>query len=165
MLPIALLLTNTVLAGSLRDLDQRNGFRDLSLGSSCSDVADFSTEGTPDRDLVSYVRNSDILQVGEAQLQSVVYSCYQDALSQVRIIVIGEDNQQTMMDALVEAYGEPSAIDEEANSRTWTGGRVLLETFTAPVSDTLVVCITSQELLAQRLQDVIDAKAAAIEDL
>ena len=165
MLPIALLLTNTVLAGSLRDLDQRNGFRDLSLGSSCSEVTEFSTDGVPDRDLVSYIRSSDVLQVGEARLQSIVYSCYRDELSQVRIIVIGEDNQQTMLDALIEAYGEPTTFDEEANARTWGGSRVLLETFSAPLSDTLVVCLTSQELLAQRIQDVIDAKAAAIEDL
>ena len=161
----ALLLASTASAGSLKDLDKRNGFRDLVLGTPCAQVPGFVTNGVPGRKLVSYSRSSDVLQVGEAQLQSIAYTCYLDQLSQVRIALIGEDNQQAMLDALVEAYGPASTEDNDGKVRTWSSKKVLLESFTAPSSDALIVTMSSQALLQQRLQDVIDAKAAAVEDL
>ena len=165
MLAAALMLTTTALAGSIKDLDKRNGFRDLTLGATCSEIQGFTSTGVPGQALVSYGRGSDVLQVGEAQLQSISYTCYQDQLSQVRIMLVGEVNQQAMLDALVEAYGPPSSDESEGAVQIWTSKKVLLEAFTAPQSDTLVVLMSSQALLAKRLQDVVDAKAAAIEDL
>ena len=165
MLPIALLLLQTAMAGSLKELDKRNGFRDLALGTTCSKVSGFAREGIPDRKLLSYVRPSDVLQVGEAQIQSITYSCYLDQLAQIRVVVLGESNQANMLDALVEAYGAPTESQQEDSVQIWSSKKVLLETFRAPSSDTLVIAITSQPLLQQRLKDVIDAKAAAIEDL
>jgi hypothetical protein len=165
MLSFALMLVQTTLAGSIKDLDKRNGFRDLKLGAACSEIESFSTEGVPNRKLVSYVRPADILQVGEAQLQNIQYGCYKDQLSQVRIVVLGKRNQQSLVEALVEAFGEPPVFNEESGIRTWSGKKVLLESFAAPVSDTMVVVITSQSLLQQRLRDIVDAKAAAVEDL
>jgi hypothetical protein len=70
-----------------------------------------------------------------------------------------------MIDALIEAYGEPAKSNEELGSKSWSGKKVLLETFTAPSTDTMVVVLTSQALLKQRLKDMVDAKAAAVEDL
>ena len=165
MLPIAMMLANAVFAGSVKDLDKRNGFRDLKLGSTCSEVSGFATDGVPSRKLVSYVRPADILQVGEAQLQSIAYSCYLDQLTQVRVAVLGVRNHLSMLDALIEAYGEPLTTDETAGFHSWNGKKVLLEAFTAPNTDTMVVVLTSQPLLQKRLKDVVDAKAAAVEDL
>jgi len=159
------MLASTAMAGSLKDLDKHNGFRDLRLGSTCSDITTFATDGVPNRKLVSYVRPSDILQVGESQLQSITYSCYLDQLAQVRMVVLGSRNHQSILDALVEAYGEPDTVNEDGGFQSWSGKKVLLEAFKAPTSDTLVISVSSQPLLKQRLKDVLDAKAAAIEDL
>ena len=165
MLTAALFLATTAQAGSLKDLDKRNGFRDLTMGSLCTEIADFETRGVPGRMLISYARSSDILQVGEAQLQSISYTCYLDQLSQVRISLVGEVNQQAMLDALVEAYGPPTSEEEESVLSVWSSKKILLEAFAAPSSDTLIVVMSSQPLLQKRLQDVVDAKAAAVEDL
>ena len=70
-----------------------------------------------------------------------------------------------MLDALVEAYGPPTQDDDERVLRVWSSKKILLEAFTAPSSDTLIVVMSSQPLLEKRLQDVVDAKAAAVEDL
>ena len=165
MLAVALILAATAQSGSLKDLDKRNGFRDLTLGLPCKEVPGFVTSGVPGRKLISYARSSDVLQVGEAQLQSIAYTCYLDQLSQGRITLIGEDNQQAMLDALGEAYGAPTTEEGDGAVRIWNSKKVLLETFAAPSSDALIVLLSSQVLLQKRLQDVIDAKAAAIEDL
>ena len=132
-------------AGSLKDLDKRNGFRDVALTQRCDQVEGLkgntgavkaavkaglgATPGegsSPYLGILHYTRPADELLIGRAELLSVGYTCYMDQVLAVDLLSYGKHNADPLLAALVEAFGVAPIKDDETNNYRWAGKKVLL---------------------------------------
>lgn len=112
--------------------NEPDGFRGIKWGtdiSSLSDmnyIEDFSTlalpiEGISTLNLKVYTRKSDELQIGGAQLEEILYLCYKNELSTVRIITNGLANFRALKDAIFMEFGKGQPLNEYAEGWIWLG--------------------------------------------
>lgn len=145
MVWVGLLLIQVASAGSLKDLDKRNGFRDVALTQRCDQIDGLkgntgavkaaikdglgqepSKDTPPYLGMLHYTRPSDGLEVGRAHLLDVTYTCYMDQLMAVDLVAWGERNAEPLLGALIEAFGPATKSDEDTGAHSWLGKKVLL---------------------------------------
>jgi hypothetical protein len=151
-------------AGSLKDLDKRNGFRSWTFEKECSaidDLVGFKQAADPGTGTVTYIRRPDELEVGEARLLSISYTCYKGLLAGVELRTTGATNVNSLYATLVDAYGEPTNKAEDVTFFGWKGKSVYLSYIRPAATDEAVVLFTSLKVQDMRRKD--EAKAAASE--
>ncbi|MBL8616856.1 MAG: hypothetical protein JNM72_14700 [Deltaproteobacteria bacterium] len=184
MLWVGLLWVQVASAGSLKDLDKRNGFRDVALTQRCDQIdglkgntgavkaavkdglgQELSKEQAPYLGMLHYTRPSDGLEVGRARLLDVTYTCYMDQLMAVDLVAWGERNAEPLLGALVEAFGPATKADEETGVQRWVGKKVLLTyTFDKDTGFVRVAYASVPMIEAKRKNDEALEKAA-VQDL
>jgi hypothetical protein len=107
--------------GTLAYLDAKNGFRDLTFGDPPTPEMDLVTDAG---DLKTYVRPSDDLTLGGAQLQTIGYRFYKDCLYSVAIIAKGYANGVAILEVLRQAYGKGEQPNQFLDEFLWRGRRV-----------------------------------------
>lgn len=114
-------------AGSLGDLFEQGGFVDAKLGDPIESFVGLERVGTdPEAGTETYVRHSDVFNVGGAKVDSVTYSFYQGRLYFISIRISGNDNASAVLDALTDTFGESMETGNRPNERVWTGGDVFV---------------------------------------
>jgi hypothetical protein len=169
-------------AGSLKDLDKREGFRDLAFGQVCGEIEGFkgntgavkeavkagmgaAEADPPFRGMLQYMRQSDELRVGAAELLDIRYTCYMDQLMAVQVVAFGEPNLDPLRDALIEAYGEPTSADAEQGRWAWAGKKVALTLQIDPITRFSTATWASARLLQAKADNDLAQKRAAVNDL
>jgi hypothetical protein len=144
------------LKGTVGYLDARNGFRDLKFGQSISQcpgmrLVKTDYRGISGQNVKTYVRASDVLRIGTAQLDSILYIFYKDKLMAVQITAKSDDDMRVIMGAFAELYGEGKV-------GSWEGEKVNAHGFVGGLE------ISSKELEAQMEEDEnVEQKAKAKE--
>jgi hypothetical protein len=182
LVPAALLLSSSARAGSLKILD-KGVFRDVAFGQTCNEIeglkgntaavkaavkAGMGTDpkdGRPYLGMLQYSRASDELQVGQAELLGITYTCYMEQLLAVQVHAFGTANSKPLMDALVEAYGEPSSGDEDVGRWTWEGKKALLTYTRDPLTDMATATWVGVKMLETKRKNDIAIKKSAVNDL
>lgn len=137
---------------SLRALEEKNGFRDVQLGSDSSALAGRVLQ-THAGNSYTYARAADSPQIGGATAAGISYTYYKGRLSTVTVLAEGAANAAALKDALEAQYSW--GIPENAYSKTyyWQTKRVKMVYQIDPVTDKGALFVFSREVLAQKAQD------------
>jgi hypothetical protein len=98
-----------------------NGFRDLHWGSKLSDIIGMLKIET-DTGLAGveqYFRADDVLQIGEAKLNKIIYSFWREKLYTVTIWTQGYSNYKALRNVVFEHMGKGSQSDESLERYIW----------------------------------------------
>jgi hypothetical protein len=149
-------------AGSIRNLDAKNGFREARFGTPFAEFEglEFSKRK---KGLSCFQRGEEDLQVGDAHLEYIEYCFHQDRLAAVIQYGIGADTAAQLLKALRRAYGRGERLTRRSDDGTsypigemWKGGEVtatlvFIESEVNPMMDMpeVVVTVSSNRLLAQ----------------
>ena len=113
--------------GSIKDLDKKNGFRDVALTQPCDEIEGLKGNtvavkkaikqglGADNKDkpylgMLYYFRPSDSLIIGSAHLLTVGYTCYAEHLISVNLIAHGSANADPLRAALEEDAGDAGDV-------------------------------------------------------
>ncbi len=180
---LAGVLSSTVAtAGSLKDLDKRAGFRDVSFEQSCNEIeglkgntgavkaavkAGMGAEAATSvyKGMLQYTRAADVLEVGAAELLGIHYTCYMEQLMAVQVSAFGQRNSLPLRDALIEAYGDPTSGDEDTGRWAWEGKKVVLTVVRDPLTRMTTATWASVKMLDLKAKNDVADKKSAIQDL
>ena len=97
---------------------RKDGYCDLQWGHKVSGVDGLKKRQTISDldDVVEYVRPKDILRIGDAALQSVIYAFWRDQLYTVTIWTKGYSNYTALRDAVLKEFG-PGIRNDPARER------------------------------------------------
>lgn len=181
-LATAFTLSPAMAGGSIKDLDKKNGFRDVALTQRCDEIEGLKGNtaavkaavrmglGAGDKDapylgMLHYVRPSDGLQVGAAQLLGIGYTCYAEQLMNVQLTAYGTANAQPLLGALVEAFGEATAPDPDNHRYVWAGKKVILTFQRDPLTELVTVVYASRPMLEAKAANDLSLEQSAVNDL
>jgi hypothetical protein len=176
---LALLALGPALAaGSLKDLDKHNGFRDLALTQKCSEIEGLKANAgalkaqaahtdpeSPWLGLVHHTRPTDELRVGKAHLIDIGYTCYADQLHSVRLLAVGKENGDLLLATLEEAFGRAPVADDEARRYRWAGKKVVLTFDHDAATDFVAVTFLSVPMRSAKDQNDETLRKSAVQDL
>jgi len=182
MMAAALTSGLALAGGSIKDLDKKNGFRDVALTQRCAEIEGLKGNtgavkkavkqglGSDDKTkpylgMLQYTRPSDELAIGRAQLLAINYTCYAEQLMSVRLDAYGAANADPLLAALVEAFGEATTADPDAHRFVWEGKKVVLTFKRDTVHELVTVVYASKPVLDAKVKDDIALEQAAINDL
>jgi hypothetical protein len=147
----------------LMKLDQKNGFREMVLGSELKE-ADFQELGKKG-DVAYYTRPSDSKTIGTAQLDDIQYRYYKGQLSAVVIKTKGYANSTKVKETLQLQYGMPQQVNKYIPKFTWTGKKTLMTMEQNATTKDATITIASKALLEQEENDLKAAPKKATDDL
>ncbi len=101
------------------ELDKWAGFRGLPWGTNIADMKDMVLT-TEDARNQFYARMNDKLSIGDAQLMSLSYVCYQGRLCGIWVELEGSSNYGYLKDALFARYG--TGVQRNAFIEDWAWG-------------------------------------------
>jgi|GEM_PF-5131164 len=168
--------------GSIKDLDKKNGFRDVALTQRCDQIEGLKGNtaavkqavkdglGSDKKDapylgMLHYVRPSDSLRIGAADLLGVGYTCYAEQLMSVSLQAYGAANAEPLRAALVEAFGDATAPDPDNGRWVWAGKKVVLTFHHDPMNELVTVVYASREMLDAKAKNDLALEQAAVNDL
>jgi len=182
LLAAALTFHAAAAGGSIKDLDKKNGFRDVALTQPCDEIEGLKGNtvavksaikqglGAENKDkpylgMLHYFRPSDSLIVGSAHLLTIGYTCYAEQLISVNLIAHGTANADPLRAALEEAFGEATAPDPDNGRWTWAGKKVLLTFQHDQLSEAVTVVYSSRKVLEEKAKNDLALEQSAVDDL
>ncbi|HEY9048814.1 MAG TPA: hypothetical protein VIN08_23080 [Ohtaekwangia sp.] len=143
-LPVLLLLVTVyVQAQSIEDLEKRNGFKDIQLGSLADSVRgskmkkEFKEKDTYPAKLYS-VEHTDYEKIGEVKVKDIELKAYKDLIYEITVIT---EKDPRLMKALESLYGKAD-YDMKNQLYFWKSDRIMLR-FKATGKHELVLEYTS----------------------
>ena len=118
-----LLLAGPTPAGTLGDVHSGGGFEDARLGDPIDSFTGLELIGRdPEAGTETYVRRSDDLRVGGAEIDGITYSFYRGRLYFISLRMTGRASAEAVLAALERAFGPSSETGTRPNERIWPGG-------------------------------------------
>lgn len=153
LLAALLLLATHAFAQSpqIKELDAKNGFRDVKFGSAPSLLTGAKLEAEQGA-VRMYSRPADALKIGEAQVSDIFYIYLKDRLMTVRLAAIGQANSQNMLDAFIMQYGPGYRDRKYRESYSWDGQIVDMRYDQDQAGNSLLE-MSSQALADEQLED------------
>jgi hypothetical protein len=136
--------------GTLSNLDAKNGFRDLTFGQPPTPEMRLEEDAG---DTKSYVRATDDLTIGGAQLHYIHYHFYKNRLEAVFIRTKGYVNSVAIVEVLHQAYGKGNQPNQFMEKYSWQGTRVFVGYDRKMISDETVAFWQSVPLYRERKAD------------
>ena len=158
------LLSGTAAAGSLAELDRKNGFRDARFGMSPSELGVLEPAFDLGADS-AFTRPSDSVRVGEATLDTIAYFFHKERLWSVYLHTKGKQNSRALLRALQGAYGPGSRPNEYLPKHVWRSAKVAMVYEENTITGDAKIIIGSIPLQAARERDKRAAAANAAGDL
>lgn len=155
------LICNIVVGQSLAKLDEKNGFRNLKLGTHISNYKGLEEHTGQDNDEYKrYSLNNDKKYIGDLYISTPVYNFYKSRLYEVRIFPTENDTQK-FVKLYKSLYGNPTVTyqdpltGQDCTLYTWKGKKVILQYFVYKsniISD--MVIYTSRPIQSQIKKDL-----------
>jgi hypothetical protein len=136
--------------GSLAYLDYKNGFRDLTFGDPPKAGMVLREDSG---DSKCYLRPSDDLSIGGAELSEIVYGFYKNRLHAVRMITRGYSNSRALLDVLRQAYGPPRRPNQFMENYRWRGSMVTVTYDENSITREADIWLFSEPLIAEQEAD------------
>ena len=101
---------------------RKDGFHDLQWGIEVSKVDGLKKRWSfPDSDeVIEYVRPKDILQIGDAQLKTIIYNFWRNQLYTVTIWAADYSNYTALRDGVIEQFGKSRLADPSHERYLWS---------------------------------------------
>ncbi|MFC1886440.1 hypothetical protein ACFLZM_05230 [Thermodesulfobacteriota bacterium] len=98
-----------------------DGFRDMRWGDSVSDKKEFQFIGTDPSygGVKKYIRITDNLKIGGAELKRIVYNFWQNKLMSVTIKFQGYVNYNNLLEACIKRFGKPYRPNQFMEKYCW----------------------------------------------
>ena len=99
-----------------------DGFRDLNWGvklATLKDLVELKTD-TGLEEVKEYIRENDILKLGEVDLKSIVYSFWRDQLYTVTIWTEGKANYSSLRNEAFKRFGKGQRSDQSLERYLWS---------------------------------------------
>lgn len=122
-----MLFGNANSAINLNALDEKHGFRDLKFGDPLGDG--FEQIGAMgDAGMVLYVRRSDSLRIGEADMESIHYTFYRGRFYSVTLTPANKTEFVRLGEVFIKAYGRPIHDDSDPSNEyfVWNAVKTML---------------------------------------
>jgi len=143
------------------ELDNKNGFRNLILGSQYDSLKDLievdngfivNLLKSKDDESKRYVLKDKGENIGDAEIDEIVLIFNQNILSKISVKVKGKQNTLILRESLIKAYGEPFADSKKISS--WYGAKTSLELIMAENPDSATAEYTNKEI-NDKIQKII----------
>ena len=100
-------------------------FRGIKWGSPTADLRDMKLLAE-DGDLKFYEKTNDRMQIGDADVERIVYGFYKDRFYNVMIYFSSPASYNRIQETLSDTFGEPFQPNESEKKLFWNGERVNL---------------------------------------
>lgn len=111
--------------GTIKALDEKYGFRDMTFGTDTTATKDLVYTATTSG-LRAYTRPGNSLSIGGAELTSILYGYYKGKFAVVMAQSEGANNAKSLLDALVATYGYPVRPNPYLKEYYWRGQSVVM---------------------------------------
>ena len=140
------------LAPSIRFLDKKNGFREVSLGADIHSFRHLVLERTDAATQTTYyTRATENLKVGNFRVTGISYGFYKDKLCSIEVRTMGDVNCRAIHQFLLNEYGQGQRL-ASMKSEYWIGQQVSLR-YTEVPQGYATVMLASKSLMDQRMAE------------
>ena len=151
---LALTIAASGTAGTSGDLHAEGGFADAKLGEPIESFVGLELIGRdPTSRTETYIRRSDDLQVGGAEVEGITYSFYAGRLYFISVQMTGRRNAESVLAALERAFGSAIVTGSRPNERIWPGGKVFVLYDLDPKTQRGMAAMTSTPIHARMRTD------------
>ena len=158
---VLLLMEVNLVAGSLSDLDIKNGFRNVKFG---NDFSSFKNLKLIEKDQIYkiYLKTNEDLKMGEYQLNKIAYFFHKNKLAIIMIEIKGYSNSRGFLDLLKIAYGDGWQPNQYIETYYWDGSIVHMTYDENSITHNSTIFIKSNELkrIADAEKQSIDQKTS-----
>jgi len=135
------------------ELDNKNGFRNLILGTEFSKLSDLVQKDnsfidkifkSTDDESIRYILKDNGDNIVNAKIDKINLYFNQDILSKVSVKVIGKQDSLILRESLIKAYGQP--FSESKIISSWIGEKTRLDLLTEEQFDFSVAEYTNKEI-------------------
>lgn len=155
LLVVTLSLTPTAWAGSLAELDAKNGFRDLKFEQAPPKGMKLLED---DGDTKYYIRPADNLRIGAATAHRIICGFDKGRFFTVLIQTKGLSNSRALLDVFRQAYGATGTSPHSPGFQTnqfletylWSGERVTARYDESPITKDANAFISSAQIDQER---------------
>jgi len=147
---------------SVAALDEKYGFRNVTLEadiSSFNDLVPFEVEESDGMKL--FTRSNDELNIGEYDIEPIVYAFYKDKLLSILIMTKGYSNSRGVLEVLRTQYGNGYQENRYIDKYTWSGKRAALVYSENSITNDATITLLSRSLLMQSKKDEKESAAKA----
>jgi curli biogenesis system outer membrane secretion channel CsgG len=131
--------------------NQPDGFRNIKWGTNTGEIKNLKVikeEGNQKE----CVKTDDVLQIGKAKLEKIIYSFYKDQLESVIIETKGKDNFENLKSATIEKFGEGKNKSE--NEWIWEGEITTIYLKYQPSDEKGILKMESEEIKKKIESDI-----------
>ncbi|RYU75449.1 hypothetical protein [Hymenobacter persicinus] len=144
--------TKPSLAPSIRILDKKNGFREVTLGADIHTFRNLVLERTDaSTQTTYYTRAFENLKVGSFRVTGISYGFYKDKLCSIEVRTMGDANCRAIHQFLLDEYGQGQRL-ASTKSEYWIGQQVSLR-YTEVPQGYATVMLSSKSLMDQRMAE------------
>ncbi len=159
-----------VFAQNVKKLDEKNGFKELILGSSYEDLkkylAEIPTEADNKEEVAVYeVVDSSFFEVGESDINKIFTRFFKGRLESVTIETKGVANSKEFLNALTMAYGKGEKRNTYIEEYHWDGRKTAMYYKLTPSAKSAKVIVSSKELTASSDKHKKDVKKNVVKEL
>jgi hypothetical protein len=154
------------------ELDKKNGFRNLILGTEYSKLSDLVQKDnsfiekifkSKDDESEQYILKENGENIGNAKIDKIALTFNQNLLSKVSVRVSGKQDALILRESLIKAYGQP--FSESKRITTWVGEKTRLDLLTEEQFNYAVAEYTNKEIESKINEIILKNKLLKQEEM
>lgn len=159
-----------LLAQNVKKLDEKNGFKELTLGSSYQDSKKYLSElpvesNVKGKTAIYEVTDQSFFEVGESEITKITASFFNDRLEAVNLETKGLQNFKALLDVLTKGYGKGEKRNTYIEEYHWIGKKVNMSYKMNQHTKDGKLSIVSKEIAEQNEKHKKDLKKSVVNDL
>ncbi|QHT69209.1 hypothetical protein GXP67_22475 [Rhodocytophaga rosea] len=159
-----------VFAQNIKKLDEKNGFKELTLGSSYQDAKQYLSElpiesNAKGKTAIYAVTDQSFLEVGESEINKITASFFNDRLESINIDTKGHQNFKDLLDVLTKGYGKGEKKNTYIEEYHWLGKKVNMSYKMNANTKDGKLTIVSKEIAEQNEKHKKDLKKGVVNEL
>lgn len=157
-------------AQNIKKLDEKNGFKELTLGSSYQDakkyLSDLPVESNAKGKTAIYsLTDESFFEVGESEIDKISVSFFSDRLESIVIETKGHQNFKDLLAVLTQGYGKGEKKNTYIEEYHWTGKKVNMSYKMNANTKDGKLTIVSKEISEQNEKHKKDLKKGVVNEL
>ncbi len=170
LVAILALTFSQVNAQNVKKLDEKNGFKELTLGSSHESIKKYLAEAPVNSDAkektAAYpVTDESFFSVGESEFDKIMAVFFSDKLQSIVIETKGLQNFKDLLDALTKGYGKGEKRNTYIEEYHWEGKKVMMSYKMNGATKDGKLTITSKEISALSEKHNKNVKKGVVNEL
>lgn len=157
-------------AQNIKKLDEKNGFKELILGSSYQDAKKYLSElpvesHAKEKTALYAVTDESFFEVGESEIDKMTVSFFNDRLESINIETKGHQNFKDLLAVLTQGYGKGEKKNTYIEEYHWMGKKVNMSYKMNANTKDGKLTILSKEISVLNEKHKKDLKKSVVNDL